>query len=123
MLHTCWISIECEIPDITLPADMPLDVLKDTLTNLLKEEFKDDDVQSIFVDYQIKHQKHQCYVNFYSKEKADAAVLFFDKKEIHPNLKLCAILRKPKKAAAINNTKPANNDAPLLVNNNNNDAR
>jgi len=122
MLHTCWISIQCEIPDFTLPADMPQDVLKDTLTNLIKEEFKDDDFHSIKVDFQEKHQKHQCFVNFYSEEKASAAVQFFNKKDIHPNLKLWANLRKPK-APAINDTKPANNDAPLLVNNSNNDAR
>ncbi len=101
---------------------MPLDVLKDTLTNLIREEFKDDDFHSISVNYQQKHQKHQCYVNFFSEEKASAAVLFFDKKDIHRDLKLCANLRQPK-APAIINTKPANNDAPLLVNNSNNDAR
>ena len=107
--HTCFISINCTLPNRQLPPGITTDHLREYFLNelLLKNV---DGIHSIAISWVEMHKKHQCFINLLSEKNAKKAVAFF-KQVIIDNIELDSEYRPPN-----NNNNQMASLNPLLSN-------
>lgn len=108
--HTCFISINCTLPNLQLPPGITTDHLKEYFLNELLLKKNVDGIHSIAISWVEMHKKHQCFINLSSEKNVKKAVAFF-KQVVIDNIELDSEYRPPN-----NNNNQMASLNPLLSN-------